>query len=120
MCDKIKVFKLYLKYLHLYLITALAKVIAIVFVFENFIVLYLNTMQYMYLDPSLICIHIIQGTRQCLHLYLTLWIQVLTIMNGQYNFLGGQTSLNLKVANNLFRILDWVVRNLPVGIGEAR
>ena len=42
MCDKIKVFKLYFKYygkyLHLYLITALTKVIAIVFVFENFIV----------------------------------------------------------------------------------
>ena len=36
MCDKIKVY--YGKYLHLYLITVLTKVIAIVFVFENFIV----------------------------------------------------------------------------------
>ena len=37
MCDKIK-FKYYGKYLHLYLITVLTKIIAIVFVFENFIV----------------------------------------------------------------------------------
>ena len=55
MCDKIKVFKLYFKYygkyLHLYLITALTKVIAIVFVFENFIVF---VIVFKYLDPSLL------------------------------------------------------------------
>ena len=59
MCDKIKVFKLYFKYygryLHLYLITALTKVIAIVFVFENFIVFVIVFKYYaMYLDPSLL------------------------------------------------------------------
>ena len=37
-------------YLHLYLITVLTEVIAIVFVFENFIVF----VYAMYLDPSLI------------------------------------------------------------------
>ena len=54
MCDKIKVFKLYLKYLHLYLITVLTKVIAIVFVFENFRVFVIVFKYYaIYLDPSL-------------------------------------------------------------------
>ena len=41
MCDKMKYLnciKYYGKYLHLYLITVLTKGIAIVFVFENFIV----------------------------------------------------------------------------------
>ena len=41
--------------LHLYLITVLTKVIAIVFVFENFIVFVIVFKYYaMYLDPSLI------------------------------------------------------------------
>ena len=58
MCDKIKVFKVYLntmgKYLHLYLITVLTKAIAIVFVFENFMVFVIVFKYYaMYLDPSL-------------------------------------------------------------------
>ena len=47
MCDKIKVFKLYLN-------TVLTKVIAIVFVFENFIVFVIVFKYYaMHLDPSL-------------------------------------------------------------------
>ena len=56
MCDKIKVlFKYYGKYLHLHLTTVLTKVIAIVFVFENFIVFVIIIKYYaMYLDPSLI------------------------------------------------------------------
>ena len=59
MCDKIKVFivfkfKYYGKYFHLYLITVLTKVIAIVFAFENFIVFVIVFKYYaMYLDPSL-------------------------------------------------------------------
>ena len=54
MCDKIKVFKLYGKYLHLYLITVLTKVIAIVFVFETFIVFVIVFKYYaMHLDQSL-------------------------------------------------------------------
>ena len=53
MCDKIKVFKLYSNTMEsiLYLITVLTKVIAIVFVFENFIYSICNYYA-MYLDPS--------------------------------------------------------------------
>ena len=53
---KIKVFKLYSNTMerYLYLITVLTKVIAIVFVFENFIVFVIVFKYYaMYLDPSL-------------------------------------------------------------------
>ena len=60
MCDKIKVivFKYYGKYLHLYLITILTKVIAIVFVFENFIAFVIVFKYYaMYLDSSLDVMH---------------------------------------------------------------
>jgi len=43
--------------LHLYLIIVLTEVIAIVFVFENFIVFVIVFKYYaMYLDPSLMCI----------------------------------------------------------------
>ena len=62
MCDKIKVFKYYGKYLHLYLITALTKVIAIVFVFEDFIAFVIVFKYYaMYLDPSLLTISLIEN-----------------------------------------------------------
>ena len=56
MCDKIiKYLNYYGKYLHLYLITVLTKVIAIVFVFENFVVFVIVFKYYaMYLDPSLV------------------------------------------------------------------
>ena len=52
---KLIVFKYYGKYLHLHLITVLTKVIAIIFVFENFIAFVIVFKYYaMYLDPSLV------------------------------------------------------------------
>ena len=49
-------------YLHLYLITALTKIIAIVFVFEDFIVFVIVFKYYaMYLDPSLLTISLIEN-----------------------------------------------------------
>ena len=54
-------FKYYGKYLHLHLITVLTKVIAIVFVFENFIVFVIVFKHNaMYLDPSLV-----EGVANC-------------------------------------------------------
>ena len=59
MCDKIKVFKLHSNTMEsiLYLITVLTKVIAIVFVFENFIV-FVITMQCIWTQVSIaLCVH---------------------------------------------------------------
>ena len=55
MCDKIKVFKIVWKVFAFVFNSILTKVIAIVFVFENFIVFVIVFKYYaMYLDPSLL------------------------------------------------------------------